>query len=201
MFLLSGAISLAAIAGFVYGIFRVMPEDVRRQKITTIRVIGGIFLAINILYFTNIIPPIPLSLKDAGVYHLVLRSGGEGYIVYAEEKTWRDFLRLREEFHQAPGEPVYFFSAVFAPTDLKTQIFHRWEYYDELKGGWTETDRLPFSILGGRDGGYRGYSTKRNAAPGRWRVDVITERGQLLGRDTFTIIEVAIPPALEAGTR
>ena len=42
------------------------------------------------------------------------------------------------------------------------------------------------SIAGGRDGGYRGYSlTTVNS--GNWRVNIETERGQLIGRVKFKV--------------
>jgi len=57
-------------------------------------------------------------------------------------------------------------------------------------------DTVRFDIVGGRDGGYRGYSFKKNLKPGDWRVDVITETDQLLGRKKFTLIEGDTPPKL-----
>ena len=104
-----------------------------------------------------------------------------------------DWARI---FHRAGNVPVYAYSAVFAPTDLKTKIFHRWMYKDEKSGKWIATDQLGFSISGGRDGGWRGFTFKRNVFAGRWRVEVITERGQVLGRATFRVVAVAAPPDL-----
>ena len=43
------------------------------------------------------------------------------------------------------------------------------------------------SIFGGRDGGYHTYSIKGNIIPGLWRVDIETERGQIIGREEFKI--------------
>ena len=31
----------------------------------------SVVLIVNILYFANLIPPVPLALKDAGIYHQV----------------------------------------------------------------------------------------------------------------------------------
>jgi len=91
----------------------------------------------------------------------------------------------------------YIFSAVFAPTALNTKIMHKWQYYDKYEGVWVTVSEIPFSIVGGRDGGYRGYSFKKNLFPGRWRVDVITEREQLLGRIYFKVIDVKDAPTLK----
>jgi hypothetical protein len=50
------------------------------------------------------------------------------------------------------------------------------------------TDRLDYKIQGGRDGGYRGYTMKRNVQPGKWRVDVETNEGMILGRIPFNLV-------------
>ncbi|PIP73580.1 MAG: hypothetical protein COW88_01420 [Candidatus Lloydbacteria bacterium CG22_combo_CG10-13_8_21_14_all_47_15] len=198
IFLLSGIVSLFAIRLFVFALSKKIPERVALHKRSIVGCIGGIYLAINALYFTNIIPPIPLALKDIGIYHFAERMSGENYAVLGEEKTWGDAFRATKEFHYRAGEPAYVYSAVFAPTKLNTTIFHRWEYFDALRDEWIETDRVSFSIAGGRDGGYRGYSVKENIFPSLWRVDVINTRGQLLGRVKFDATEVLAPPALEA---
>jgi hypothetical protein len=197
MFLLSGLVSLASIWVVIRVIGRVAPEVVRTTRRTLIITIGGLFAGVNGLYFANIIPPIPLSLKDAGVYHFVSRAEVDGYTGRAEPVKWYDVLgRYHPQFHCTQGGPVFFYSAVFAPTALNTTILHEWQYYNELLGAWVTTDRLGFQITGGRDGGYRGYSVKQSILPGLWRVNVITERGQLVGRITFTVIDVPGSPLL-----
>jgi len=99
--------------------------------------------------------------------------------------------------HIKKGEPVYVYSAVFAPTDLNTKIFHSWEYYDKVLDRWVKTDKIGFAIFGGRDGGYRGYSLKTSLVEGRWRVRVATERDQTLGRIEFDVLFVGIPTELK----
>ena len=46
---------------------------------------------------------------------------------------------------------------VFAPVDLKTTVYHRWQYHVESSGkrDFSTTDRIPIRISGGREGGYR----------------------------------------------
>src|SRR5438046_3026621 len=65
--------------------------------------------------------------------------------------------------YRSPGERVYVFSAIFAPSGLSTIIFHEWQHYDENTKDWVTTNTEQFPIIGGRDGGYRGYSFKDNA--------------------------------------
>ena len=187
VFLLSGAVSLVLIWGFVRALDAVIHEKVQKSKKYLIASTGSIFIAINVLYFTNIIPPIPLSLKDVQVAHLVERVGIESYKVVTEEQNFFEALNPTKTVHIQKGKSVYMYSAIFAPTDLDTKIFHSWEYYDTVLNKWVKTDRIGFAIVGGRDGGYRGYSVKSSLVEGKWRVRVVTGRDQTLGRIEFEV--------------
>jgi hypothetical protein len=200
IFLLSGAVSLVIIFIFVSSVYAFLPKDVEENKIALAKSIGGVFLVVNILYFTNSIPPIPLSLKDAGPYHSLTKSpAGKDiqYILGGEHTRWLDFFKPHKEIHIMYGDPVYFYSAVFAPTKLSTGIAHDWQYYDTEAGKWVESGTFSFGITGGRDSGYRGYSVKSNVEPGLWRVDVVTDRRQVIGRTKFMVIETDVPVVLE----
>jgi len=197
VFFLSGLVSLALIALFIFVIYKIMPEKFKQARNIIFLCIGGIYLVFNIFYFTNIIPPIPLALKESGIYHSVVWDG-KNYIVQFEPAPWyRFFDDFNRTFHWQRGSAVYSFSAIFSPTNLNIEIFHRWLYFDAGKGEWVERDKIGYDIIGGRDGGYRGYTLKYNVAPGKWRVDVVTSRDQLLGRNTFSVVEAHVPPELE----
>jgi len=197
VFVLSGLVAVAVIAGFIKILARIMPARLEKEKKIIWTSIGAIFVAMNIFYMTNIIPPVPLSLKEAGVYHFVERTPAGNYLTQREKRGLVDTLRLYRPMNIVPGEAVYVFSSVFAPTDLSVPIFHSWQYFDAQTEEWIRTDRLRFSIVGGRDGGYRGYSAKTQVFPGRWRVDVVTEREQLLGRVLFEVRSASEVPDLE----
>lgn len=200
VFLLSGLVSLGIVSLFFWALSYAIPHHTQKGKAILRWSIGGLFLLINVLYFTNIIPPIPLSLKDAGVYHSVSRSGGE-YIVLDEERPWYELFLPYPPVHIVPGEALYVFSAVFAPTQINTQVFHNWQYYDEGKREWVSASRASFPISGGRDGGYRGYSLKQRVSSGWWRVDIETSRGQLIGRVKFRVEQVKRRPPLRRELR
>lgn len=200
IFILSGLVSLAAVGGLVYLIKKIAPERITAHKKLIIGTIGAIYLAFNVLYFTNIIPPIPLALKEGGIYHRVERMPDGNYLVLDEQRAWYQFLR-RNRIHLQPGESAYAYSAVFAPTKLESKIFHRWSFFDERRRRWIAVSRIGFQIVGGRDGGYRGYSVKENVFPGLWRVDVITERGQVIGRIQFRVATATEQPELEFEVR
>ena len=188
-FLLSGLVSLVFLALFILWLYYLIPQQVKQAGKTLLLGIGSIYLLFNLLYFFNIIPPIPLSLKEGGVYHSIKRlETGEYELVYEPVRWQLPFQSTNSIYHWRPGEPVYFFSAVFAPTRLDINIFHQWSYYNKDKNGWDDYGRIKFPIVGGRDGGYRGYSYRTGVQPGKWRVEVKTEQGQILGRQTFTIV-------------
>jgi hypothetical protein len=152
--------------------------------------IGLIYVSFNVLYFTNVIPPIPLALKQLGIYHRVVHYNTDNtYALTYEKQPW--YLPLRKAdsvFHPAPGDAIYCFASVFAPTRLtSTNIYHHWEYNNPTSGTWEDHGRYPYVIQGGSNVGYRGYTQISNYREGKWRCTVETERGQALGRETFVV--------------
>ena len=124
------------------------------------------------------------------------------YRFLAEPTEWYEaYLRYNAVFHSTPGESAYVYTAIFAPTGLKATVFHEWQRYAEGAGEWTTEEIIPFYIVGGRDGGYRGYSIKSGIASGKWRVNVVTEFGQLIGRVAFDVVEVPEPVPVQVVVR
>src|SRR3569623_1708796 len=203
VFLASGLISLAYIAALLYAVYHfILRGKYRVQQLLEVGAyVAGIFFAFNIFYFLNVIPPVPLSLKDVGIYHSVARSNGEGYYALTyEAPLWFAFWRTTSPtYHLEGGSVAYCVSSVFAPTGLSTPIDHAWEFYDESKGAWVVRARVSFAINGGRGEGYRGYSQK-TLTPGKWRCIVETQSGQLIGRATFEATADAPAPALSFRT-
>lgn len=197
IFLLSGAVSVGSMSLLLYGFSYLMPATRQQLRIAVAGSISGIFLIMNAMYFLNILPPLPLSLKEAGVYHEITRIDG-GYRASVEEQPWYAFLPLRTTVHLVPGRPVYFYSAIFAPTRLAgIRIVHHWQYFNETKDGWESRSRVEYAITGGQDGGYRGYSLKTNMEPGLWRVRVETVRGQVVGEKRMYVEESNVFPKLK----
>lgn len=186
VFVLSGVISLILIAGYVFIFQKFLHGKVNNIKKVIWYFIGSIFILVNVLYFTNVIPPIPLSLKKADVYHYVERNTNS-YTVLDEKKNWWQKIYLTEKIHIKKGESIYLFSSVFAPTKLNTKIVHEWQYKNS-DGKWIASSEIPFNIFGGRDDGYRGYSVKSSLDSGKWRVNIKTPNGQIIGRKTFNVV-------------
>ncbi|HEY0907809.1 MAG TPA: DUF2914 domain-containing protein [Candidatus Paceibacterota bacterium] len=187
IFLLAGIASLMITGIFIYVLSWFAPQRVKDGAKIMVTAVVLLFGGINILYFTNLIPPIPLALKEAGIYRSLSRLPDGTYLVQGEEQEWFSLISDDPVLHIVPGEPLYLLSSVFAPTNLKTDIVHTWQYYDDTDRAWTVADTVKLGIVGGRDGGFRTYSSRENIFPGRWRVDVATPRGQLIGRLTFDI--------------
>jgi hypothetical protein len=201
MFMGSGVTALVVVATFIMALMRLVPET-RKDLTTVARTIAVIYVVFNIFYFTNVIPPLPLALKDAGVYHDVTHEVDGTYDLSGEPLPWYEsFLRYNTVFHATSGDSAYVYSAIFAPSGLSTIILHEWQRYDATSKQWVTTDTLRFPIEGGRDGGYRGYSIKTNITPGQWRVNVITQYGQLIGRISFSVESTASPVPLVDSTQ
>ena len=155
---------------------------------------------VNFLYFTNLIPPIPLSIKDAGMYHSIQKNDANNYEVTYENHGWKDYFNLYPDYNEVPGSPVYTFSAIFSPKNLNLNILHEWQHYDEKQKKWTTESEINLSVVGGRDGGFRTYSMRSNIAPGKWRVNIKTQQGQTIGHIRFNIIPSSIKPILVTKT-
>lgn len=196
IFILSGIVSLGVMWFFLKVLNGFLKEKFLENKTHIWSFIGIIFVGVNVLYFTNLIPPIPLALKDIDVYHSIIKNADGDYVVRGEGKGFMDYLRFHERVHWSAGSPLYAYSAIFAPGAFNTEVVHEWQYKNS-NGGWTVSTRIPISISGGRDDGFRTYSTKYNLSSGLWRVNVETPRGQLLGRKTFEIIVSEGEPVLE----
>ena len=202
IFLLSGFASLIFITLFLKILFSFIKDKFSESKKLIVSLISGIFILVNILYFTNLIPPIPLSLKDAGLYHSIQKNTTEGnYSVTFEDHGWRGYFDLYPNFSQVSGEPVYAFSAIFSPKDLNLTIFHEWQHYDEIKDKWGTNSVVSLPVVGGRDGGFRTYSMRYDLKSGKWRVNVKTEQGQTIGVLRFNIISIDTEPLLTAGVK
>lgn len=195
MFLVSGGVSLGIITLFIMALYRLVPEVVRKNRTPVARAIVIIYIGFNALYFGNLIPPLPLAIKDAGVYHSVVHGSDGTYQLMGEILPWYEaYLNYNTVFHQTPSEPVYVYTSIFAPNDLSTTIEYQWQ--ESVAGKWVTTDTLSFPILGGRDAGYEGYTVKSNVTPGDWRVNVVTVYGALIGRVAFSVVEVSNAPTL-----
>ncbi|WP_194852372.1 DUF2914 domain-containing protein [Nonlabens antarcticus] len=189
VFIFSGLVSLALTLALIRFIYRISPST--RAEIHLGKMIGLIFTiytTINLFYFFNLIPPVPLAL-DSGIVAHDINKENSHYVVTYETNQWYVFWRKhRFDFISVPGEKVFVFTSIFAPTNIKKSIFHRWKWYNTQTSEWEVVDDIGYQITGGRDAGYRGFTFKKNVKPGLWKVEVITEEELIIGVVDFQIV-------------
>ena len=183
MFVASGVVALILVTIVVQLLFRIVPNFMRVNTRRIILLTGAIYVTFNVLYFTAVIPPIPLSLTKLEIAHSVTKAEGSYRLVTENQPWWRELPFMKATLH--PGGNLSCFARVYAPAKLSTQIYHRWQY--KAPGGtWVEKGRIEYPIAGTNAGGYRGFTTV-TATPGTWRCNVETRRGQVLGRTTVVV--------------
>lgn len=183
-FLGSLAAAAACVAALAWRLGARLPdqrEDVRRHVVMPFAAVAVLFA---VLYFTKLIPPVPLSLSEIGIYHEVRREG-DRFALTSTRPRWKFWQRGDQDFLARPGDAIYCWVSVFSPTRFKERLEVRWRFREE--GGWGEPDAIPLPITGGRDEGWRGYTFKARHKPGRWRVEVVTSDGRELGRVHLTV--------------
>lgn len=185
IFVLSGIAAVILFVSFLYMLAKLTPQRFRIGARNTILASVCVLVLMNTMYFLNIIPPIPLSLQDVGVYHSIARLSNGEY--KAEKEVIKGLFADKKEIHVFSDEEVFIFSSIFAPTKLNADIVYHWQYYDSSSEEWQTMGRVNFSIAGGRDEGYRSYSSKGNLREGAWKVDIETLRGQQIGTVKFKV--------------
>ncbi|HSN04976.1 MAG TPA: DUF2914 domain-containing protein [Nitrospira sp.] len=192
VFLLGAGLSVVVTLRVVHLIYKNNQERSAREAVLTgtpgIALIG---LLVG-FYFLNWIPPVPLSMKFGGIYREVQRQGDQ--FVLTSDRNWYEVWKRSENPYPA-NEPVYCFTAVFAPVALDTTVYHHWYFRPNSSRAFIHADKIPIQISGGREGGYRAYSFKQRLEPGDWRVDVETEDGRVVGRVSVRVAERGERPA------
>jgi hypothetical protein len=191
VFISAGGIAMVGMFGLYRLLVWLVPAIIEEQRQIRNTVVS-IFVVLLGLYFFNLIPPAPLSVRDAGVYHHIERIGGM-YLAEEQERHIIHSLLPGHRINVVEGDPLYVFSAIYAPLDLSTEIIHEWQYFDPHTDRWVSKDALSYAIFGGRNDGYRGYTRKTSLNEGRWRVDIKTNRGQVIGRYRFRVQFVDTP--------
>lgn len=138
-----------------------------------------------VAYRADMIPPVPL-VKQAVVVAYDLEKSPEGYWMTVEKSPWWNFWRVdTDHLRLAPGQRLVCFSSVFAPQGLQTQLVHDWQ--KKVAGRWVSVSTAGFSLVGGRDNGYRGYTYKSNVTAGEWRVKIQTATRQTIAVSSFDV--------------
>ncbi|HDR04495.1 MAG TPA: DUF2914 domain-containing protein [Candidatus Marinimicrobia bacterium] len=153
-------------------------------------VILTLSLLLALLYHQNWIPPVPLSLKSIGVYKSVVKENNEYRLSYTPNPWYLSWRNYNATLYYRPGDQMVCFASVFAPGGLEEKIIHNWQIFDEQSQSWLDVDRIEFKMIGGRDGGYRGFTQKSKLKPGNWRVRILNEENKLIGKVHFSAVNV-----------
>jgi hypothetical protein len=195
-FLISGVIAVVIFFFFMRALAQLGHERYRgaRMQVRIGMVLITVFL--NVAYFLRLLPPLPLVLTDAGVYHEVKRAGADFQAAQEDEPPeWQALFGTHSIMHVQKGAKLYLYNAVFAPRGLHTRLVHDWQWLNPGRG-WQSQQRVPVDIAGGREDGYRFYTTKTSPQPGQWQVNIMTGDGRSVGRVRFAVEEQAVPPAV-----
>jgi hypothetical protein len=188
IFLGSGVISLVLIFSFITFLSSYISRVEKRKK-TLFFSVGVIFLVMNLFYFLNLIPPIPLSIRNVGVYHEVRRIDNQYEVLGENCGNWLQCFLYHDRRHiSTDRQKMYLFSAVYAPEGMELNVVHEWQRFDDEIKRWETIANIPFSVIGGREVGYRWY-TYYMVYSGFWRVNIKTNDGKTIGRKNFYIFQ------------
>jgi len=176
-------------AGLAYWLYKKTPHHF--GSITPVWIIAVVLM---FAYAVDMIPPVPLVKRDIAVGYELTKMDGNYQLTQQASPWWVLWRKTSDDLELVPGQRVYCFSSVFAPSGLQTRLYHRWQHYSK-NTGWQTQSRVGFSLSGGRYDGFRGYTYKQNLAEGDWRVSVETENEKTIAVLTFSVRHVQAAPA------
>lgn len=160
------------------------PRDLYAPLIITTLI--TVFFAFS--HFTRIMPAVPLALRHGGIAHSVEHIDTE-YTISFEESKFPPLLETSNAFHAAPPVRLYCFSQVYVPKTITTRIQHRWEKYNTTAEEWQTVAIIPYSISGGREEGYRGYTYITARSYDEYRCKIETDEQVLIGMRSVKVQE------------
>jgi hypothetical protein len=195
VFLISGVVAVALFFVYMRALARLGHERYRGARRHVAIGMVAITIFLNTAYFLRVLPPLPLVLTDAGVYHDARRVNGNFQVAQEDEPPeWQALFGTHAIMHIQPGGKLFVYNAVFAPKGLKTRIVHDWQWLNPGRG-WQSQQRIAVNIAGGREDGFRYYTSKTNPRQGQWQVNIQTFDGRAIGRVRFAVEQQAVPPA------
>lgn len=187
--------AVATTVAFYYLQFRFLNKAIQEHHILYRAIFApavSVIAVFALFYFLGWIPPVPLSVKEQGVYHMIEKKDGKYFLSYeeAERHFWQ---RTNSIFRGESGDKIYFYAQIYSPARISDQVIVHW-FQKDKKGNWISTDKVPLKIQGGREEGFRGYAYKSNYTEGQWKIVVETSSGIEISRLYFDISLVEKDP-------
>lgn len=182
--------SFISTAIFIYGVYKLVAKKISDRKILGRALLLPGITIINLFllfYAMGWIPPVPISVKEIGVYHRVEKTDMGAYLLSFEKPWWKFWSSGDQDFVAQAEDAVYIFVRIFSPARFNDSVTLHWQLFNEKRGTWMTTDKIKMQISGGRKEGYRGYAYKQNYQEGTWRVLVETNDGHEIGRQKFWV--------------
>jgi hypothetical protein len=152
----------------------------------SIKPVGLIAITLMFAYAFDMIPPVPLVKRDMAVGYALNKVAGNYQLSQQPSEWWVFWRKSSNHLKTTPGQRVYCFSSVFAPSGLNARLYHIWQFHDK-KHGWQTQSRIGYTLSGGRQNGFRGYTYKQGLQAGDWRVSVETENNKTVAIQEFSV--------------
>lgn len=164
----------------------------KKHQIETKKILKPYYLPVNltlglffIFYLLAIIPPVPISIKNIGIYHSIEIKDGQ-YIAGYTRSPWFFWQKGDQDFLALSGDTLNLFASIFSPTEFSDTIKTNWFLYQNRS--WVLQDSIPMTIKGGRDLGFRGIARKSHYQPGEWKIEILTSDDREIGSIKFEVI-------------
>jgi hypothetical protein len=138
-----------------------------------------------LLYTLRVAPPVPLAIKQIGIYHDVKRVQG-GWELSQQAKTWKFWQRPDAVFLERPGDKLFCFARIFAPRHFHDGISIVWFHRDPRRG-WTQAHRLALTVSASSAVGFATDAYLTEPMPGDWRVEIESQDGRTIGLLRFSV--------------
>ncbi len=181
-------LSILLTSGFIYFYFFQINKKFTQHNLSKYQLAMpslGVILFLIVFYLLELIPPVPLSISNLGVFHKIERYEQQ-YHLFFEKEWWQFWKKSSHPFVTEPADKIHLFVQVFSPARFSDQVIMHWSIKNK-KGDWQTTDKIPLLIKGGREQGYRGFAVKQNYEEGDWKISIETTDGREIGRSYFSV--------------
>ena len=147
----------------------------------------GVVLLLVVLYQLQLIPPVPLVLKESYICKNFSNEAGVYQCEAEKQSFWRTLGLGEDVIHFQEGEKIYSLTSVFAPTQVTVGLEQRWWLRDKGSRSWLPRGVVNLPMVGGRKEGWRTYSfISAVVQPGDWKVETAIQDGAVLAVHYFT---------------